>query len=83
MDEKKIASRRQIVIGWIFFIFFALLVFLGIGVKRFFGHPEFMMLFHLPAALFLVLALRNLTTQLRERYKRDTQEDQLSNQEEL
>lgn len=34
---------------------FVFLILGGIALKRIWGHPEFMMLFHLPAAVFLVL----------------------------
>lgn len=34
---------------------FLLLIIAGIVVKRVYGHPEFMMLFHGPAAIFLIV----------------------------
>jgi hypothetical protein len=37
------------------FSFFTILILTGIVVKRVFGHPEYMVFFHLPAAVFLVL----------------------------
>jgi hypothetical protein len=39
----------------IHFILFVVLILTGIIVKRVFGHPEYMVFFHLPAAVFLVL----------------------------
>jgi hypothetical protein len=36
-------------------------------IKRVFGHPEFMMLFHGPAAVFLVLSGINFTWHHRHR----------------
>ncbi len=47
------------------FVFFILG---GIITKRVFGHPEFMMLWHLPGAVFLVLGGRELTRENRIRY---------------
>ncbi|MCP5463539.1 MAG: hypothetical protein H7A33_00780 [Deltaproteobacteria bacterium] len=63
--------KREIRIGWVFFSIFAFLIFLGIFVKRGMGHPEFMMFFHGPAAVFLVLAGRKLTAPLRKRYEEE------------
>jgi len=42
----------------IYFILFILLIIAGIAEKRMFNHPERMMLYHGPAAIFLVLAGR-------------------------
>lgn len=57
-------------VGWFYFWMFAALIVSGIVVKRAFGHPELMMLFHLPAAVFLVLAGYQFTSQNRARYFR-------------
>ena len=50
-----------------FFMFFTLIIG-GIICKRVFGHPEFMMLWHLPAAVFLVLGGKEATRENRKRY---------------
>lgn len=56
-------------IGVIYFTLFALFIAGGIIVKRVYGHPEFMMMFHLPAAVFLVLAGMKITVKLRRIYQ--------------
>jgi hypothetical protein len=71
MDEKineeslKFKKKR----GIIFFLIFSFLILAGIYVKRMMGHPEFMMLFHGPAAVFLVMAGMDMTFEQRKRYK--------------
>jgi hypothetical protein len=42
-------------VAGLYFALFVILIFGGIALKRIWGMPEFMMLFHLPAAVFLVL----------------------------
>ncbi len=39
----------------LYFTLFALLILGGIAIKRDWGHPEFVIFFHLPGAFFLVL----------------------------
>ncbi len=56
-------------IGVIYFALFALFIAAGVVVKRVYGHPEFMMMFHLPAAVFLVLAGIKITVKLRRIYQ--------------
>ncbi len=51
MDKKSI----------IYFTLFAILIAAGIIAKRVFHHPEHMMLYHIPAAVFLVLCGKELT----------------------
>jgi len=55
--------------GWIHFGLFAVLILAGIAVKRIWHHPEFMMMFHVPAAVFLALAGWKIPVKLRERYR--------------
>ena len=62
-------ERKNIIWGRIYFIIFAVLIIGGIITKRVFGHPEFMMLWHLPAAVFLVLAGYKTTQGNRKRYR--------------
>lgn len=59
--------------GWVFFGLFATLVLVGIAVKRIGHHPELIMFFHLPAAVFLVLAGYKIPAKLRERYRADVE----------
>lgn len=55
--------------GWFFFGLFTFFIFAGIAVKRIWHHPEFMMMFHVPAAVFLAIAGWKIPVKLRERYK--------------
>jgi predicted GNAT superfamily acetyltransferase len=41
----------------------------GIAVKRIGHHPEMIMFFHVPAAVFLALAGRSITAKLKRRYR--------------
>lgn len=54
--------------GAIHLALFALLIVGGIVAKRGFGHPEFMMLFHGPAAIFLVVGGLKITARQRRRF---------------
>jgi len=65
MDEK---TKKDLRVGYLYFFLFGVLITGGIVTKRVFGHPEFMMLWHLPAAIFLVLGGKKLTKANRERY---------------
>jgi hypothetical protein len=60
-------------IGWVYLACFAVLIATGIIVKRVYHHPEFIMFFHLPAAVFLVLAGYKLPRKLHEHYRKDCQ----------
>ncbi len=57
--------------GILHFIFFATLILAGIAVKRILHHPEFMMFFHVPAAVFLVLSGRCISVKLKNRYREE------------
>ena len=69
MAQKTNTEAHDQKLGWIFFALFAVLIAAGIIVKRVFGHPEFMMMFHVPAAVFLVLSGRKLTRKLQIKYR--------------
>ena len=56
-------------LGWVFLALWAILIVLGIVEKRFFGHPDRMAFFHLPAAVFLVLAFKELSRPFRKKYQ--------------
>lgn len=47
-------KSNSLLIG-LYFTLFIVLVLAGVGIKRLAGHPEFVVLFHIPAAVFLVL----------------------------
>lgn len=64
--DKKISSYKKV--GYFYLGLFAFFIIGGIVTKRVFGYPEFMMLWHLPGAIFLVLGGRNLTRANRKRY---------------
>lgn len=65
MDLQKEKMDKDIRTGWLFFGLFVFFILFGIFVKRILGHAELMMLFHGPAAVFLVLSTRKLTKKLR------------------
>ncbi len=65
MDEKKRKSIKQ---GYIYIFLFVFFILGGIVTKRVFGHPEFMMLWHLPAAVFLVIGGMKLTKENRKKF---------------
>ncbi len=49
----------------------ALLILAGIVAKRSFGHPDWMVFFHLPAAVFLVLGFYRLSAPFRLERERE------------
>lgn len=57
-DIKALALRAKMMGGLYFCIFFVLII-LGIIQKRVYHQEGFMMLWHVPAAVFLVLSGRN------------------------
>ena len=73
MAQEKNQTDQDIRIGVFYFILFFLFILSGILVKRVLGYPEFMMMFHLPAAVFLVLAGKKITTRLKDQYRKQTQ----------
>ena len=64
------ASRSSKSFGWTCLGLWAALIMAGIIAKRVYGHPDLMVFFHLPAAVFLVLAFYDLSKDVRERYRR-------------
>lgn len=59
---KKTAVDRW---GWGFLGLWAMLIAAGIVAKRMYGHPNWMVFFHLPAAVFLVLGFYRLSLPFR------------------
>lgn len=51
-EQEELKQKRSILLC---FALFAILLVSGILVKRVWGHPEYMTLFHLPAAIFLAM----------------------------
>lgn len=66
MEQEK---KKSHVKGWAFLFFWAVLITMGIIAKRIYGHPDMMVFFHLPAAVFLVLSGYELSHEVRKRYK--------------
>lgn len=64
--EKQDKARR---LGWGFLVLWAVLIGAGIVTKRFYDHPDWMVFFHLPAAVFLVMAFRILSADFRAKYR--------------
>lgn len=55
-----------------FYLFiWVVLIIAGIVAKRVYGHPDWMMFFHLPAAVFLVLGMRTLSGDIRQKYLKE------------
>lgn len=63
-QPEKISPR-----GWIYLALWGVLILLGIMEKRIYDHPDRMAFFHLPAAVFLVLALRELSRNFRKKHQ--------------
>lgn len=63
-------EKHKAIRGWIYLSAWAVLILSGIVAKRVFGHPDLMVFFHLPAAVFLVLASYDLSRNVRQEYRR-------------
>lgn len=59
------ASKR---FGWLCLFLWAAMIVAGIVAKRLYGHPDWMMLFHVPAAVFLVMSFGILSKDIRKKY---------------
>lgn len=70
MDTKNYAEIDSKNLRWgaIHLILFILLIIGGIVAKRGFGHPEYMMAFHGPAAVFLIVGGLKITAKQRRRF---------------
>jgi len=62
-------TRRQRIWGWFQLTLWGVLIVAGIVAKRVFDAPDWVMPFHFPAAVFLVLAFRNLSSDYRLKYQ--------------
>lgn len=56
-------------VGYFYLACFGMLIIGGIVIKRIYHYPEWVTAFHLPAAVFLVLAGYELTSVARQKYK--------------
>ena len=64
--EKEDAADLKV--GSVFLIIFLILIAAGVYVKRGMGHPELMMVFHGPAAIFLVMGGLKVSKKQRRRF---------------
>jgi hypothetical protein len=55
------------------FSLWAVLIAIGIIAKRVYGHPDWMVFFHLPAAVCLVMGFYHLSYKVRQRHLLDSQ----------
>lgn len=55
----------------IYFVLFVALILAGVFVKRVMGHPEFVVLFHIPGAVFLVLSGMALKSERANEYEKE------------
>lgn len=62
-------DRKDLKEGIVHLILFLILIIAGIVVKRGFGHPEYMMVFHGPAAVFLVIGGMKISSKHRRKFK--------------
>jgi hypothetical protein len=71
MDQKNYAKKDALDFKWgcIHLSTFLFLIIAGIVVKRGFGHPEFMMAFHGPAAVFLVVGGMRISNKQRRKFQ--------------
>lgn len=71
MDQKnhEKEDRRNLIIGSIHLTIFLTLIIAGIFFKRALDMPEYMMAFHGPAAVFLIVGGLKITEKQRRRFK--------------
>lgn len=55
--------------GWLALILWFVLIVAGIIAKRIYGQPDWMVFFHLPAAVMLVCSFNILSRDIRLRYQ--------------
>ena len=72
-------KKTYLIKGWIFLSLWLVLIVAGIISKRIYGHPDWMVFFHLPAAVFLVLAWYQLSTPIRSKYQQELRRRSSSN----
>lgn len=72
-ETKKAGLTTEQKLGWFYFFLFFFFVFAGIAIKRVWHHPEFMMFFHVPAAVFLILSGYKIPAKLKQQYQLQVQ----------
>ncbi|MGB0452294.1 MAG: hypothetical protein ACPGJV_01165 [Bacteriovoracaceae bacterium] len=65
-------ARKDRLLGQIYFVVFVILILGGVITKRVFGHPEFMMAWHIPGAVFLVLSGMKISKSKVAYYQRES-----------
>lgn len=55
--------------GWAALALWGFLIVAGIVAKRYYHHPDWMVFFHLPAAVMLVMAFGILSRDVRKKYQ--------------
>lgn len=55
--------------GWIALALWGILIIAGIVAKRYYHQPDWMVFFHLPAAVMLVMAFGILSRDVRKKYQ--------------
>ena len=74
LNKSRPVIDRDQMWGLFYLALFVLFIIAGIFVKRVLGYPEFMMMFHLPAAVFLVFAGKSVSAKMRQNYLKQSQE---------
>ena len=67
--EENINDKKDRRTAAIHFFVWCVLIIAGILVKRVYHRPELMMVFHLPAAVFLVLGMRKVSGPIRKHFQ--------------
>jgi hypothetical protein len=67
-------SKKKGILSWIYLTLFVILIIAGITIKRVYGHPNLVIVFHLPAAVFLMLGGIEFRKRRAEDYEREVYE---------
>jgi len=73
VEAKENEGKHTMKRGWWSLAAWAALIAMGIVAKRVYGHPDLMVFFHLPAAVFLVLSFVILSAPIRRRHRLQVQ----------
>lgn len=75
MEQEISSIKKELRLAKFFLWMFALLIIGGIVHKRVFDGADFMMMWHLPGAIFLVLGGKKLTAGNRRRFYHDARKE--------
>ncbi len=70
------ANKKKNYLSWVYLSLFVILIFAGIGIKRIYGYPNLVIVFHLPAAVFLMLGGMELRKRRALDYEKEVYEFQ-------